>query len=450
MPISAHSFRAIWPYAILASFLAYLVIAGIAETRTGSDFEVFHMAGQRALARSADLYEATSPIEDRRFLYPPSGAMLLAPIALLPNSFAAAAFTLFKGVALVLLGWGSCRFAGVRLKDPREMAVACALAAAAIFRPIDSEFLNGQINILVVLLAVGGVWLLSRSRKAAVAGVVAIAAAAAIKLTPMLLVAVPFLQRRWSALAGTLAVAAFLIIATPLLWFGPAPFQGMLAEYRQRVGALSLNAKFTDEQVSFYEVAMFTLAQCEANPEDYKYEDGRLYCRTDSGWERSKLEEVGADHLAKPLWWTLALLTGLGFLGMRFALFGRKGPDWTWDLAALCVLMLLLAPLVRKAHLVILIYPAIWTSARLVRMAADGGGWRALWRRRPGLLGLAIAGGVCFWTADDIPIHVPGVFPIPYHPSMFVACLILLGLLAWLGAGEARGESRPCEPLPAC
>ena len=137
--------------------------------------------------------------------YPPTLADLLAPLTVFSPSVA---FIVWYGLGLVMILSASVMLA--RSLGIESLSQTTLIAVLLIlFRPTLATFSLGQVSILLLFLLMAGVTLYLRGRKN-VAGLM-FALAAAIKLTPLILI-VPFLAwRDWKILRATaLWVAAIL------------------------------------------------------------------------------------------------------------------------------------------------------------------------------------------------------------------------------------------------
>ena len=420
----------------LALLLGFALAAALAETFTINDFEVFQMAGHLAWERDPGLYAAKSPEEGRRFLYPPGAAILLMPMGVLPGPVAIVAWSALKIAALLAIVLLGARLGGPG--KPRRWPLAALAALLLVFRPVDSDIANGQVNLLVLALALVGVWMLLGQGRGRWWGVPLAAVAVALKMTPALLLAALVLRRRWAELAACLLAIALLMVALPRAWFGAEALGQMRAGHRATEDRLWLEAKNSEVIASFYEIVLFTAAQAREDPAAYVFHDGVLKAPGPDGkLRRARMPPMPLDKHAKALWLAIGLLVGAAFLATRqMVLRGR--PSLGWDLAMLALLIPLLSPLVRKAYLVAALPGAAWAAMHLLAWAREHpGGWRAWPRRVRVATALLLAAGTLFWASNDVYIPVPG-FPMPLHFAHFLGAWSLLALLVLLGAREAR------------
>ncbi len=154
------------------------------------------------------------------FTNPPTGAMLYAPLALLPVDRAAAAWRLLSVVFLVLAGlllwaWGR----GQTDQPPSPAWLALLLCFS---RPTWTTLELGQVGTLVLLLLAASLWALGRERRALCGATLALAGL--VKVLPGFPVVLFLARRDWRALIGATAISvAGLGIA--LGWGGVAPWR---------------------------------------------------------------------------------------------------------------------------------------------------------------------------------------------------------------------------------
>jgi alpha-1,2-mannosyltransferase len=145
------------------------------------------------------------------YIYPPSFALLLAPLGLLPDAAAAAVWMALQQVALA-----AAIVVVVRWLRPASWAVTVLLFTTLTFYPLWVDVLQGQANVLVLLLVTVGIVGVLRGRPALGA---AIGVAAALKLTPLILVVWLLLDRRFRAAAFVLGGFTVVTVAAALLRF---------------------------------------------------------------------------------------------------------------------------------------------------------------------------------------------------------------------------------------
>lgn len=191
---------------------ATLVIYGLVLNQAGlhqQDLGAYLRAGHDLLA-GRPLYDPflhhpfPDPTLRPAYIYPPIFALLVAPLALLPAGVAGATWLVVNQAALaasiaIVLSW----------RRPGRLAAVAVIAATLTFYPLWIDVAQGQANLLILLLVTTGIaGVLSGHRRAAAA----VGLAAALKLTPALLLVWLLVERRFRAalwmVIGLLAATA--------------------------------------------------------------------------------------------------------------------------------------------------------------------------------------------------------------------------------------------------
>lgn len=227
--------------AVLASGIYFARQSGTNPHKYENDFNVFYFAASELIAGRdpyQDSLHAWTP-----YLYPPVLAELMTPLALLPLPAAAylwflislSAATVAARMAAALAGLppdegqGTLRAAPLPqtavaqrvaaffpdLATPRNFIAL--LIAVILLRFILDNFKLGQVNLIIAMLAVAHVYCYATGRRRL--SVAALALAAAMKLTPGLLVAYHLARRRWR-FAAVCALCSGLLMAASFLPFG--------------------------------------------------------------------------------------------------------------------------------------------------------------------------------------------------------------------------------------
>jgi alpha-1,2-mannosyltransferase len=220
-----------------------VVIYGIVLSQGGlhhQDFGVY-LAAARDIIQGQPLYSAFlhHPFPDATlrpaYIYPPSFALLVAPLGLLPDGVAAAVWMAIEQASLAI-----AVVVVLRWRRPTSWAIAALLFVTLTFYPLWVDVVQGQANLLVLLLVTVGIVGILRGRPAFG---VALGAAAALKLTPLILVVWLLLDRRFRAAAFVVGGFAILTGAGLLL-----RFQDTLAYFGQVLPALAGGTAFYANQ----------------------------------------------------------------------------------------------------------------------------------------------------------------------------------------------------------
>lgn len=338
-----------WPLRVLLAivFLGLVTRYGV-KAVDGNDYGAYHAAG-RAVLEGADIYKVASA-EKRYYLYPPTLAILVAPLTLLPERAGAVLW-----VALALAGILMACHLAVGSTRPRGRREACwigGLALLAVARPIDSELGNGQANYLVLLFVSLAIHQFVRGRS--FGSGLALAVAIACKVTPLVLCGYLVMRRQWRALGGVAAGLFLLVLVLPAMVWGPKK-------------AIATNIDW-----AAHHVVPFTQAEMEAEDRDepslvrgyslravvYRlfthtvastHHDDPIYVNV-ADWPPERVDEI---------YKVLAVLfLGATALSCGFRRSGSGG-RYLVEISLWIAVMVLAAPLTRKAHLVVLLVPFV-------------------------------------------------------------------------------------------
>jgi alpha-1,2-mannosyltransferase len=223
--------RAIWKVrpafivqaGLIGSALAIYALVLVQGGLHHQDLEAY-LAAARAVLHGQPLYTAflhhpfPDPALRPAYIYPPVFAILVAPLGLLPDAAA--------NVIWLLIGQGALAAALVmtlRWLRPSAVALTVILCATVTFYPLWIDGVQGQANLLVLLLVTTGIMGVVQKKPRFGA---ALGAAAALKLTPLLLLAWLLLDRRFreaawmvGAFAAVTAAAALLRLDDTLIFF---------------------------------------------------------------------------------------------------------------------------------------------------------------------------------------------------------------------------------------
>jgi len=225
--------------AALLTALAALSITVVLVVRRDSplDFYVYYMAGHLA-AHGQSAYQIGAPAWERLahslaiahytapYRYPPYTAALSRTLVPLGPRDAMIAWELLSGLALIGGAWLVGSALGGR------HGVPLALAALVLFVPVYNVLGDGQIDGLAFFFLCLALWGLVRGRDLPLG--VGVAMAAALKLTPALLLVYLLWRRRWrAALIAAAALVALTLLTLPIT--GPQWF----ADYGRQVVGLT-------------------------------------------------------------------------------------------------------------------------------------------------------------------------------------------------------------------
>ena len=194
-------------FAAIGVFITYLAIAILIRQ---SDFPVYRAGGIHVF--DGQLY--TFHVAGLPFTYPPFSALLFAPLAPLPLRLAQGIWMVISLIGLwLVVRLTMQRFASAKFAANVQLQLL-VFVLVAVSDPLRDGLALGQIDILVALLVIADLaGALSRIPRGVLIGI-----AAAIKLTPLFLIAYLLVVRRWrdaAVAAGTFAVltlGTFLVL----------------------------------------------------------------------------------------------------------------------------------------------------------------------------------------------------------------------------------------------
>ncbi|HEY8156969.1 MAG TPA: glycosyltransferase family 87 protein [Myxococcota bacterium] len=347
-----------------------------------NDFSIYYTAA-RAAQGGVDPYSVEGPSQ-RSYVYPPGFAALVAPLALLPFPVAAVLWTALGLAAVLTSLWLCLDLLGIS-RGPVAWTVG-GLALLCSGRMLDSELGNGQANHWVLLGLAACAWLLARGRPAL--GGLALSLAIVAKVTPLLLAVYLVGKREWRALAGLSAGLLAFGALLPALAFGPrgaldanlAWADAMLRPLVRSAPALAAPERERPRRV--HGISLRALAHRHlTRTQAASHHEAQVYVnRVDWSPRTAELVYRGLALLALA---AAALAIG--------ASPPRDAPRRLLEVSIVAASMVLIAPLARKAHFVVLLLPFVYGVAQ----ALQPGRRAALaWVLPPALVFIATSPGV--------------------------------------------------------
>jgi alpha-1,2-mannosyltransferase len=193
-----------WGWPALSGALAFVGVTVLAIVHQQIDLTTYLLGGQHAWMN--DLFAVTLHKDGLGFTYPPFSALLFAPSAQAPLVVAEVSFSLLNLLAVFALIAVCLRAVCDQLDKRTILWWALILVAPVILLdPVRQTFLLGQVNILLALIVVADMTMDLPLPRGILVGL-----AAAIKLTPLILIPYLFLTRQGRA--GMRAAATFVAI----------------------------------------------------------------------------------------------------------------------------------------------------------------------------------------------------------------------------------------------
>jgi alpha-1,2-mannosyltransferase len=211
-----------------------LVLYGLVLLQGGGhhqDLDAYLAAG-RAVLNGQPLYAPFlhHPFPDAAlrpaYIYPPAFALLVTPLGLLSDAAANVVWLVVGQAALV-----AAMVITLRWLRPAAWAMTAILCATATFYPLWVDAVQGQANLLLVLLVTMGIGGIVQGKATFGA---ALGVAAALKVTPLFLLAWLLVDRRFKEAAWMLAAFIAVTAASALV-----RFDDTLTFFRQVLPALA-------------------------------------------------------------------------------------------------------------------------------------------------------------------------------------------------------------------
>jgi alpha-1,2-mannosyltransferase len=190
-----------WGWPMLSASLTFAAATVLALVHAQIDLSTYLLGGTHAW--SNELFRVTLPTDHLGFTYPPFSAFLFAPFAHLPLRVCEVVFSWLNLSAVCALV-AVCLRAVCRSLETRTVVwwALALLLPVALFDPVRQTFLLGQVNIILALLVVADMTMDLPIPRGILVGL-----AAAIKVTPIILI--PYLLLTRQGRAGVRALATF-------------------------------------------------------------------------------------------------------------------------------------------------------------------------------------------------------------------------------------------------
>jgi alpha-1,2-mannosyltransferase len=223
-----------WAWPAVSVAIALAGVTSLAVVHQQIDLSTYLLGG--AHAHDANLFTVTLPVDHLGFTYPPFSALLFAPFAHVPLLVAELAFSYLNLAAVFALIVVSLRAVCTQL-DRRALLwwALVVLVPVLMFDPVRQTFLLGQINIILALMVIADMTLDLPIPRGILVGL-----AAAIKVTPAILIPYLFLTRQGRS--GMRAAATFCAAALVAAFASPSNSWAYWTHYihdPQRAGMLS-------------------------------------------------------------------------------------------------------------------------------------------------------------------------------------------------------------------
>lgn len=354
-----------------------------------------------------DLYTFTKPDATQGqlgFTYPPFGAIVLVPFAVLPWGGAIALYAVLTLAAVVVTTYWLVKPVAQRHAWSLPFVMVLALTVISTLEPMRENYTFGQINVLLAILVLADLLILV-PRASRWAGV-CIGIAAAIKLTPAIFILYLLVsRRRRAAITAMASAAAATLLAGAIMPRGSWDFWTHDLWSGQGLG----NAAYTFNQ-SIY----------------------------------AMLARISAPHEPNKALWALLVVVALGY-GLWRARAAALAGDEVVGLTIAGFTGGLISPITWAHHL----YWFVPALVVLVDVAASGSR-RARWGYGgfAALIAVTVGLGMVSWFEQGLPRHpwADGVqgFLIENWYLLLAGCLVIM-----LPARASREATPPETAMPA-
>jgi alpha-1,2-mannosyltransferase len=209
-----HRFAGAWGWSVVLLVVAVALLYR-ALLRPPLDLQVYLLGGSIVVGRGDDLYAASAVTSaGLPFTYPPFGAVLFVPSALVGLTASSVVIVLvslgclIRMCYLVIVGTRFCD--SYRVSVPTATVLACL--ATVVAEPATTNLSLGQVNIILCWAVVEDVIGRRRWFSGALVGV-----AVGVKLVPAIFIVYFLLTRRWREAAVSFGVAAATVIVGAIM-----------------------------------------------------------------------------------------------------------------------------------------------------------------------------------------------------------------------------------------
>lgn len=447
-----HRFLVVGFVALIATCtIAGFVVNWLHWDKGNKDYTTWYDAGHKFMT-GGDLYTGdvnSKPGADTfEFMYPPSCALLLAPICVAGLQPMAAVMVLVNSAA-----WAFCALAAVYLVAGRALRQPPALYVIPVAGTVTyvwATYILGQPNLVLLALMLGAFVCLRRGGHWRWLAGVLVAVAAGIKAFPVAALVYLVWRRQWRAAAATVFALALLLVGLPALVRGPSRAvadvrtwaDGMLFKYDKTGIGQRASRGYSWKNQSLLAVTHRLLRQVDADmrgPEAGSKRAAREHREVKAGDDDVLFVNV-ADLSFRQI--NFVILGATLVLGLVYIWAMPRRPRRTpatdaVEWAMLLLLILVLSPYSFGYFNTWMLYP-LAVLAYLCHVAPPASGER----------GLLVGGLVAVLVLLALTLPVPGFQYAQAVGNVMWAQLLLFGLFVWV-LRRGRETSRPAEPVRA-
>jgi len=188
------------------------------------DFRVFYVAG-KALSIGENIYQYGEKFGDfayykkrrsSKYLYTPLLAFFFTPISRFPYRQAQILWLIIEHISLLLILWLILKLI-VTEEENRLWLLLAAVCVLFSFYPLKAHLIQGQVDLLILLLLIGGAYLNYQLQKPYLAGLL-LGLASYLKLTPSIIVFLLFVKREYKLSITSIIFIGVLLILSWFAW----------------------------------------------------------------------------------------------------------------------------------------------------------------------------------------------------------------------------------------
>ncbi len=220
--------RSATPVVLTGLIAAIVLLTVFAVVYNPFDFNVYRWGGE-AVKHGLQLYNVQ--VNAHWFTYTPFAAVVFIPVAAIPDVLGRLGWELGSLAALAYSAQVTLKLAGYRAS---WQVIGAITVLGLTLEPMYHTFYLGQINLILLALILADVWRAARGKPAGIG----VGIAAAIKLTPLIFIALFLLAARTKA--GLTAAATFVVTVAIGYLVAPADsglYWHKLFDDTKRVGA---------------------------------------------------------------------------------------------------------------------------------------------------------------------------------------------------------------------
>ncbi|MGH7588444.1 MAG: glycosyltransferase family 87 protein [Gemmatimonadota bacterium] len=338
-------------FGLLALVIIFLWWNAVRRGMAGrsSQIDNFLRFGRDLFVERVNVYEVYEPSYTIT-KYPPFFGVLFLPLVFLPPTIAVSLWFGLNLALSVVAAWIAVRVVAERPDAATRIRPKFWLPYVMTAPVVISNLETGQVNILIITLLYGALFLYTRERDWR--GGFVLGMATALKLTSGLFIPYFFLKREWRVIAGSAVGMLIAWVAVPVTLLGWTAYLDVHGAWLEKVAPFLADGTYAEGVGGFRHTNQSLSAALQ-----------RMLARTPAGAGREEFY-VNLVSLSPATVNTLVRLVGLGILvGLawlcRVRSEDRHGPAFGLECALVMIAALLLSPISWINHYVVLLFPYV-------------------------------------------------------------------------------------------